>query len=46
MQRAEEEAAKMGTTLIFPLVLCMFPVFFIIAIGPAILRIMIWMDST
>jgi len=25
MQRAEEQAAKMGTMLIFPLVLCMFP---------------------
>jgi len=46
MQRAEEQAAKMGTTLIFPLVLCMFPVFFIIAIGPAVLRIMIWMDGS
>jgi len=43
MQRAEEEAAKMGTTLIFPLVLCMFPVFFIVAIGPAVIRIMEWM---
>ena len=45
MQRAEEEAARMGTTLIFPLVLCMFPVFFIVAIGPAVLRIMVWMDG-
>ena len=45
MQRAEEEAAKMGTALIFPLVLCMFPVFFIVAIGPAIIRIMSWMDG-
>jgi tight adherence protein C len=45
MQRAEEQAAKMATTLIFPLVLCMFPVFFIVAIGPAVLRIMVWMDG-
>ena len=43
MQRAEEQAAKMGTKLIFPLIFCMFPVFFIIAIGPAILRIMAWL---
>ena len=43
MQRAEEQAAKMGTMLIFPLVLCMFPVFFIVAIGPAVIRIMEWM---
>jgi len=46
MQRAEEQAAKMGTKLIFPLVFCMFPVFFIVAIGPAVLRIMDWMAST
>jgi tight adherence protein C len=39
MQKAEELAAKMGTKLIFPLVLCMFPVFFIVAIGPAVIRI-------
>ena len=36
MQRAEEEAAKMGTKLIFPLVLFMFPGFFVIAVGPAV----------
>jgi tight adherence protein C len=39
-QLAEEKAAKMGTLLIFPLVLCMFPAFFIVAIGPAVLRLM------
>jgi len=44
MQRAEEQAAKMGTKLIFPLILCMFPVFFIVAIGPAVIRIMAWMN--
>ena len=43
MQRAEEQAAKMGTMLIFPLIFCMFPVFFIVAIGPAVLRILAWM---
>lgn len=42
MQRAEEQAAKMGTKLIFPLIFCMFPVFFIVAIGPAVLNIMKW----
>lgn len=40
MQRAEEQAAKMGTQLVFPLVLFMFPIFFIVAIGPAVIRIM------
>jgi tight adherence protein C len=39
MQRAEEAAAKIGTKLIFPLVLCMFPSFFVIAIGPAAIRL-------
>ena len=36
---AEELAAKIGTKMIFPLVLCMFPVFFVVAVGPAALRI-------
>jgi tight adherence protein C len=39
MQKAEEQAAKIGTKLIFPLVCCMFPAFFIVAVGPAVLRI-------
>ena len=39
MQAAEEQAAKIGTKMIFPLVLCMFPVFFIVAVGPAALSI-------
>ena len=38
MQKAEEMAAKIGTKLIFPLVFCMFPSFFTVAIGPAIIR--------
>ena len=42
MQGAEEQAAKMGTKLVFPLITCMFPVFFIVAIGPAILRVLVW----
>jgi tight adherence protein C len=46
MQLAEEQAAKMGTKLVFPLIFCMFPVFFIIAIGPAVLAIMDWIAST
>lgn len=39
MQRAEEMAAKLGTKMIFPLVLCMFPGFFVVLLGPAVLRI-------
>lgn len=37
MQAAEEAAAKIGTKMIFPLVTCLFPAFFVIAIGPAVL---------
>lgn len=39
MQQAEEEAAKMGTKMIFPLVLFMFPAFFVVAIGPSVIRL-------
>ena len=40
MQRAEELAAKIGTKLIFPLIVFMFPGFFIVALGPAVIRLM------
>ena len=38
-QLAEEAAAKIGTKLIFPLVLCLWPSFFLVAIGPAIIGV-------
>jgi tight adherence protein C len=38
-QKAEEIAAKVGTKLIFPLVLCIFPSFFIVAVGPAAIQV-------
>ena len=37
---AEEAAAKVGVKLVFPLVLCLFPAFFIVVLGPAVLRLM------
>lgn len=40
MQQAEELAAKIGTKMIFPLVVCLFPGFFVVILGPAILRIL------
>ena len=39
-QTAEEAAAKVGVKLVFPLVLCLFPAFFIVVLGPAVIRIM------
>jgi tight adherence protein C len=38
-QEAEEKAAKVGVKLVFPLVLCLFPAFFVVALGPAMLRL-------
>jgi tight adherence protein C len=40
MQRAEERAAKIGTQLVFPLILCLFPSFFAVAVGPAAIRLL------
>lgn len=40
LQRAEEIAATIGTRLIFPLVICIFPSFFVVAIGPAIVGVL------
>jgi len=39
MQAAEESAAKISTKLIFPLVCCLWPGFFVIAVGPAVMRV-------
>lgn len=38
-QRAEEAAEKMGTKMIFPMVLCIFPVVLIVAVGPAVIKL-------
>jgi tight adherence protein C len=37
-QRAEEKAGKASVKLVIPLVLCLFPAFYILTLGPAILQ--------
>ncbi|MCO6059623.1 type II secretion system F family protein [Pseudomonas sp. MOB-449] len=39
-QAAEERAAKIGTKLVFPLIFCLWPSFFLVAIGPAIIGVL------
>ena len=39
MQKADEDAAKLPTKMIFPLILCIFPGFFIVAVGPAFIKL-------
>ncbi|TBW34355.1 type II secretion system F family protein [Azotobacter chroococcum] len=39
-QAAEEQAAKIGTKLVFPLIFCLWPSFFLVAIGPVIVGIL------
>ena len=39
MQRAEELAAKLGTKMLFPMMICFFPGIFIVAVGPAVLKL-------
>jgi tight adherence protein C len=38
-QRAEEAAHKVGVKLVFPLVLCLFPAFYLVVLAPSVIRI-------
>ncbi|WP_371379456.1 type II secretion system F family protein [Thalassotalea aquiviva] len=40
LQQAEEMAAKVGVKMIFPMMVCIWPSFFIVAVGPAILKVL------
>ncbi|ADN76543.1 Type II secretion system F domain protein [Ferrimonas balearica DSM 9799] len=43
MQAAEEMAAKLGVKIIFPMLTCIWPSFFIVAVGPAVIKVMeVW----
>lgn len=39
MQQAEEKAATIQTKMIFPLVVCIFPAFFVVTVGPPLLGV-------
>ncbi|MEU4238616.1 type II secretion system F family protein [Actinoplanes sp. NPDC026619] len=39
-QRAEESAQKVAIKLLFPVLFCLFPVIFVVVLGPAILTVM------
>ncbi|MCH8180789.1 MAG: type II secretion system F family protein [Proteobacteria bacterium] len=40
-QRVEEDAAKMSTKLLFPMILCLFPGILFVLLGPAVLQLMV-----
>jgi tight adherence protein C len=37
-QRAEERAAKISVKIVFPLVFCLFPAFYVVTLGPGIVK--------
>ncbi|GGK59219.1 type II secretion system F family protein [Amphritea balenae] len=46
LQKAEEMAAKISTKMIFPLTFCLWPSFFLVMVGPAILGVLKVLSQT